>query len=76
LRSATCSRCARSNGSPCCRAAEALLGKGIRRPRALATAVPARVLPEAELALFDASFRFLHNVNTPEDYQRALDQLP
>ena len=56
-------------------AAETLLGKGIRTPRALAMAVPARVLDEAELAQFDPSFRFLHNVNTPEDYQRALDEL-
>ena len=56
-------------------AAESLLDQGIRTPRALATAVPARVLGETELARFDASFRFLQNVNTPEDYQRALDEL-
>src|SRR5262245_26555780 len=56
-------------------AAEAMLAKGIRTPRALATAVPGRVLGETELALFDPSFRFLQNVNTPEDYQRALDEL-
>ena len=56
-------------------AAEALLEKGIRTPRAMATAVPARVIQQAELAQLDASFRFLHNVNTPEDYQRALDEL-
>jgi molybdopterin-guanine dinucleotide biosynthesis protein A len=56
-------------------AAEALLEKGIRTPRAMATAVAARVMDEAELASFDRSLRFLHNVNTPEDYQRALDEL-
>ena len=33
------------------------------------------VLDEAELAQFDPSFRFLHNVNTPDDYQRAVDEL-
>ena len=57
------------------RSAELLLGKGIRTPWALATAVPARVVGEAELAQFDQSLRFLRNVNTPEDYRRALDEL-
>ena len=56
-------------------AAEAMLEKGIRTPRALAAAVPGRVVGETEVAQFDPTFRFLHNVNTPEDYQRALDEL-
>jgi len=53
-------------------AAEALLARGVDSLRALATAVPARELDEDELRRIDPELRFLRNVNTPEEYRRAL----
>jgi molybdopterin-guanine dinucleotide biosynthesis protein A len=53
-------------------AAESMLARGVDSLRALATAVPARELDEVELRRIDPELRFLRNVNTPEEYQRAL----
>ena len=52
--------------------AERLLATGTATPRSLAAAARARVLEEDEVRAFDPSLRFLQNVNTPEDYRRAL----
>lgn len=52
--------------------AERLLATGTVTPRSLAAADRARVVDEDELRSFDPSLRFLQNVNTPEDYRRAL----
>ena len=52
--------------------AEDLLARGIHTPRTLATSVAARELDENELRRFDPELRFLRNVNTPEEYRRAL----
>ncbi|MBX3462240.1 MAG: molybdenum cofactor guanylyltransferase [Planctomycetes bacterium] len=52
--------------------AERLLATGTVTPRSLAAGASARVLEESEVRAFDPSLRFLQNVNTPEDYRRAL----
>lgn len=52
--------------------AERLLATGTVTPRSLAAAATARVLEEGEVRAFDPSLRFAQNVNTPEDYRRAL----
>jgi molybdopterin-guanine dinucleotide biosynthesis protein A len=52
--------------------AERLLATGTVTPRSLAAADGARVLDEDEVRAFDPSLRFLQNINTPEDYRRAL----
>ena len=52
--------------------AERLIGTGTVTPRTLAAAAGARILEEEEVRRFDPSLRFLQNVNTPEDYRRAL----
>ncbi len=52
--------------------AERLLATGTVTPRSLAAADGARVLEEHEVRAFDPSLRFLQNLNTPEDYRRAL----
>lgn len=51
---------------------EDLLAQGIRTPRTLATAVTTRLLTEVEFAAADPDLRSVENVNTPEEYQRAL----
>ncbi len=55
--------------------AETLLQQGTRTPRSLATIPGARVLDEAEVRQFEPDLRFLRNVNTPDEYQHALDEL-
>ncbi|MCA8951879.1 MAG: molybdenum cofactor guanylyltransferase [Planctomycetes bacterium] len=52
--------------------AEALLARGTAGLRDLAEAVDARRLDEGALRQHDPELRFLRNVNTPEDYRRAL----
>jgi molybdopterin-guanine dinucleotide biosynthesis protein A len=52
--------------------AERLLATGTVTPRSLAAAANARILEEHELRSFDPALRCLQNVNTPEDYRRAL----
>lgn len=55
---------------------ESLLAAGSRSLRALLDAVPVRIVAEDELARIDQGARALVNLNTPEDYRRALDALP
>jgi molybdopterin-guanine dinucleotide biosynthesis protein A len=57
-------------------AVEDLLAHDGRSPRALATAVPTRILAEAEFAASDAGLLSVENVNTPDEYQRALRTAP
>jgi molybdopterin-guanine dinucleotide biosynthesis protein A len=52
--------------------AERLLATGTATPRSLAAAANARILSEDEVSAFDPTLRFLANINTPEDYRRAL----
>jgi molybdopterin-guanine dinucleotide biosynthesis protein A len=52
--------------------AERLLATGTVTPRSLAAAAGARILDEDEVRAFDSRLEFLQNVNTPEDYRRAL----
>jgi molybdopterin-guanine dinucleotide biosynthesis protein A len=54
--------------------AERLLQQGTRTPRSLAALPSARIVEEAELRAFDPELRFLRNVNTPEDYERAVQE--
>ncbi len=54
---------------------DALIAEGERRPRMLTGRVAARVLDEAEVDAFDPDRRFLRNINSPADYQAALDDL-
>jgi molybdopterin-guanine dinucleotide biosynthesis protein A len=64
--------CALYRKTVCLERAEELIKAGERRPRALLGSVSTRrVMPE-ELALLEGSARFLMNVNTPEDYERAV----
>lgn len=55
-----------------------LLAEDRLRPFFLFEAVPTRVVEASELADVDPEFRTLQNLNTPEDYQRALSvrQIP
>jgi len=54
-------------------AVEQLLAGGGRTLRALATACPCRLLDRATLLGHDPELRMLKNLNTPDDYRRALD---
>lgn len=53
-------------------AADLLLQRGERMPRALATAVPARIVDEDELRQLDPTLHCFTNVNSEDDYDRAL----
>lgn len=53
-------------------AADDLLARGERMPRALVSLVPTSRVLAAELRAIDPDLRFLRNVNSPEDYERAL----
>ena len=44
----------------------------IRTPRTLAARVDCRILERKDVATFDPDLRFLHSVDTPDDYERAL----
>jgi molybdopterin-guanine dinucleotide biosynthesis protein A len=48
------------------------LAEGRRRPVDLFDRVPTRIVPEAELRALDPEGRSFLNMNTPEDYARAL----
>jgi molybdopterin-guanine dinucleotide biosynthesis protein A len=52
-----------------------LLAEDRLRPFFLFDAVPTRVVEPTELADVDPDFQTLRNLNTPEDYQAALDDL-
>jgi molybdenum cofactor guanylyltransferase len=49
-----------------------LLAENRLRPIFLFEAVPTRIVEAAELADVDPAFQTLRNLNTPEDYQKAL----
>jgi molybdopterin-guanine dinucleotide biosynthesis protein A len=49
-----------------------LLAEGRRRTTLLADAVPTRIVTAEELAAVDPGLESLRNINTPEDYQTAL----
>lgn len=53
-------------------AIDQLLARDVRTPRALAAAVPSRIVDETDLEQIDPTHRCVENVNTPEDYARAL----
>ncbi len=52
-----------------------LLADNRLRPFFLFDAVPTRVVEANELASVDLAFESLRNLNTPEDYQRAVQEL-
>jgi molybdopterin-guanine dinucleotide biosynthesis protein A len=55
---------------------EQQLAEGRRRPIDLFERVPTRVVSEAELRGFDPEGRCFLNMNTPADYERALELWP
>jgi molybdopterin-guanine dinucleotide biosynthesis protein A len=55
--------------------AQRLLAQGRLRPVFLCDLVPTRVVPQAVLAEADPELLSLWNINTPEDYARALQLL-
>ncbi len=56
----------------CAAALSALGSKGVMRVREIIGAVNARIVDEDELRRLDPEFRSFLNVNTPEEYQKAL----
>jgi len=54
---------------------ERLVGDGVHTPRTLAESCKTRILTEAEIDSFDPSRGFLHNINSPEDYEAAVTQI-
>lgn len=67
--------CALYAREPCLEAAERLLREGERRPRALLAQVRTRWAAFTELADLPGSALFFRNVNTPEDYERAIQSI-
>lgn len=64
--------CALYRRSPCAQAARQLIAEGERRPRALVKAVRARLVAWEEISDVEGADELFTNVNTPEDYRRAL----
>ncbi|MEO6391850.1 MAG: molybdenum cofactor guanylyltransferase [Pyrinomonadaceae bacterium] len=64
--------CALYRRDPCAELAQQLVKEGARRPRDLLTLVTTRWVAPTELADLAGAERFFHNVNTPEDYTRAM----
>ena len=56
----------------CARAFSELGKKGVTRVREIVRLVNARIVDEAELRRFDPELKSFLNVNTPEEYKRAL----
>jgi molybdopterin-guanine dinucleotide biosynthesis protein A len=56
-------------------AVDRLLAENRLRPFFLFEAVPTRIVEAAELADVDPTFQTLRNLNTPEDYQAALQEV-
>jgi molybdopterin-guanine dinucleotide biosynthesis protein A len=56
----------------CAEALDAMLARGEHRLSAVAKAVGARILAEAEYRRADPDALSCFNINTPEDYERAL----
>jgi molybdopterin-guanine dinucleotide biosynthesis protein A len=61
--------------SVCAPAAEAALQAGKRRIVAFYPDVRVRIMPQADVARCDPEGRSFFNVNTPEDWQRAMELL-
>ncbi len=66
--------CAFYARDPCLRTAEDLIRMGELRPRALLRQVRTRWVRFEELEDLGGAGLFFRNVNTPEDYRRALDE--
>lgn len=66
--------CALYRAGVCLEQVEALIGAGELRPRALLTRVRSRLVAFEELRDLEGSARFFLNVNTPEDYARAIGE--
>ena len=66
--------CALYRTATCLERARALIDEGERRPRALIEGVRARRVLWEELAELPGAGLFFENVNTPEDYRRALSR--
>ena len=66
--------CALYAREPCLRMTEDLIRAGELRPRALLGRVRTRWVDFGELEDLKGSENFFRNVNTPEDYRRALDE--
>lgn len=64
--------CAFYRREPCGELAQQLVADGARRPRDLLTLVKTRWVAPKELADLAGAERFFLNVNTPEDYTRAM----
>lgn len=64
--------CAVYKAGACLPAALAAINAGEHSPRALLERVPTLYLPFAEFSHFSNSEHFFFNVNTPENYERAL----
>ncbi|MCA8957989.1 MAG: molybdenum cofactor guanylyltransferase [Planctomycetes bacterium] len=54
-------------------AVDALITEGVRTPRTLAERVRTRILDESVIDAFDPTRAFLHSVDSPEEYQRAVE---
>ena len=66
--------CALYRARVCLAAAEELIRTGELRPRVLLSRVRARRVAFGELEDLEGSARFFVNVNTPEEYARAVDE--
>lgn len=64
--------CALYAREACLPVVERLIGTGELRPRALVSEVRTRIVAFEEVADLEGSGLFFSNVNTPEDYRRAL----
>jgi molybdopterin-guanine dinucleotide biosynthesis protein A len=66
--------CALYRVDPCLAIAEKLIKSGERRPVTLLQSVRTRWVQFAELTDLPSATRFFSNMNTPEDYARALEK--
>jgi molybdopterin-guanine dinucleotide biosynthesis protein A len=66
--------CALYAAAPCRAAAERLIRAGELRPRMLLQEVRTRWVPFAELSDLEGSRLFFKNVNTPADYEEAVEE--
>src|SRR5919107_2658543 len=66
--------CALYRAGVCLEQVEELIRAGELRPRVLLTRVRSRLVAFEELRDLEGSARFFFNVNTPEDYTRAIDE--
>jgi molybdopterin-guanine dinucleotide biosynthesis protein A len=66
--------CALYAAASCLGAAERLIRAGELRPRSLLQAVRTRWVPSEELSDLEGSDLFFNNINTPDDYEKAVEQ--